>query len=32
MDHSKIYFLEATEKETEENNIIVVKKIEVKTK
>ena len=32
MDHSKIYFLEATEKETNENNIIVIKKIEVKTK
>lgn len=32
MDHSKIYFLEATEKETNENNIVVVKKIEVKTK
>jgi beta-lactamase regulating signal transducer with metallopeptidase domain len=32
MDHSKIYFMEATEKETNENNIIVVKKIEVKTK
>ena len=32
MDHSKIYFLEVTEKETNENNIVVVKKIEVKTK
>ncbi|MFN7043702.1 MAG: M56 family metallopeptidase [Flavobacterium sp.] len=32
MDHSKIYFLEVTEKQTNENNIIVVKKIEVKTK
>jgi hypothetical protein len=32
MDHSKIYFMEATEKETKENNVIVVKKIEVKTK
>ena len=32
MDHSKIYFMEATEKETNENNIIVVKKIEIKTK
>jgi beta-lactamase regulating signal transducer with metallopeptidase domain len=32
MDHSKIYFLEVAEKETNENNIIVVKKIEVKTK
>ena len=32
MDHSKIYFLEVTEKEANENNIVVVKKIEVKTK
>ncbi len=32
MDHSKIYFMEATEKETKENNVIVVKKIEIKAK
>lgn len=32
MNHDKIYYLKVTEKETNENNIIVIKKIEVKTK
>lgn len=32
MNHDKIYYLKVTEKETNENNIIIIKKIEVKTK
>jgi len=32
MNHDKIYYLKVTEKETNENNVIVIKKIEVKTK
>jgi beta-lactamase regulating signal transducer with metallopeptidase domain len=32
MNHDKIYYIKAIEKETKENNIIVVKKIEIKTK
>ncbi|WP_084329759.1 M56 family metallopeptidase [Flavobacterium sasangense] len=32
MNHDKIYYLKVTEKEANENNIVVVKKIEVKTK
>lgn len=32
MNHDKIYFIKATEKETKENNVIIIKKIEVKTK
>lgn len=32
MNHDKIYYLKVAEKETNENNIIVIKKIEVKTK
>ena len=32
MNHDKIYYLKVTEKETNGNNIIVIKKIEVKTK
>lgn len=32
MDHSKIYYLEVTDKETLGNNIIKVKRIDVKTK